>query len=709
MRSSKPVYLGVILGVLAPAVFANPPLKKGDALDDAVVTDPNYGPAISSLAADKKTVAGKQWQVNVRNGKVRLLHGAVSKPYGTDAETASKAFLGDAHTALGLKADLADLRTLRADRTETKNHVRFQQTLNGVPVLGAQVTVHSNKDGAVSMVQSSYVDNPVIGNRELVDADAAASIAKQDLLATQNIDGAARAEKQLMKTGDVYRYVWKVTVSAPFAYWIYRIDAETAAIEYKGNHLQSLQPGKGNAYANNQAWEADRFGTQYLKDMFVTGDGYGFSGGWLFGLRADIYDYNGNDPFEADYTFLYNPHSADPIEKNYFDATTAYYQTNTIWEWWNRTLISKYAQSLPEYFHNYSIPSIVSVPAMCNAFYTPDVNGDGSNYPGFFFGDDDSCGAGWEDLALDSDVYRHEFAHAMMDWAGFESQFDSELDGYGRSMGEGNADWYAFLATPTDTRIGEVAFALSTEGYLRNLDSTRMYPRDVDLSDYPVNGVNMPEEHYTGEIWGGYLYDLYRVMKTRAIPYVFQSSYYFSETGGHQAAEADFYDAIYAQMIAEQDLTGKLTNTAAAWGSMASRGLNAVRRAPYSHASDYFGSGSAGADDAAWFALNFPAIKSVKTRGNVLVSNDVHEYIIQTTLADLDLTVMLTPEKLGLLNPVVTLYTLAGTQLASATMPAAGKVILPYIDLPAGVYVITVTGNTTAAARGYYALSVGVK
>lgn len=703
MYSSRVVLVSLALGFLSPCVLANPPLKKGDALDDAVVTNLNYGPAISSLVADKKTVAGKQWQADVRNGKVRLLHGAVSKPYGADAETASKAFLGDAHTALGLKADLSDLRTLRADRTETKNHVRFQQTLNGVPVLGAQVTVHSNKDGAVSMVQSTYVENPVIGNRELIDADEAASIAKQDLLATKNIDGVARAEKQLIKTGDVYRYVWKVTVSAPFAYWIYRIDAETAAIEYKGNHLQSVKPGQGNVYVNNPAWEINRVSGATLRTMYTPEEGN--AGNYLWGLRADIYDNNGNDPQSSDYTFRYRPDTGDWLEKDYFDAVTAYYHTNMNWEWWDKNLIKHYALSAPDYFYDYSIPSIVSVAGLCNAFYTPDIDGAGN--PGFVFGDDDACGAGWEDLALDSDVYRHEFAHAMMDWAGFDIQYGGNLDGYGRSMGEGNADWYAFLASPKnlDPRIGEVAFALSTDGYLRNLDSTRMYPRDVDMPGY-----GGPEEHYTGEIWGGYLYDLFRVMKGRAIPYVFQSSYYFSEVGGHQAAEADFYDGIYAQMIAEQDLTGKLTNTAAAWGSMASRGLNAVRRTPYSHASDYFASGSAGTDDTAWFALNFPAITAVKTRGNVLVSNDVHEYIIQTTVADLDLTVILTPEKLGPLNnPVVTLYTLAGTQLASATMPAAGIVTLPYIDLPAGVYVITVTGNTTATARGYYALSVGVK
>ena len=67
----------------------------------------------------------------------------------------------------------------------------------------------------------------------------------------------------------------------------------------------------------------------------------------------------------------------------------------------------------------------------------------------------------------------------------------------------------------------------------------------------------MPQEHYTGEIWGGYLYDLSRVLKKKAIPYVYNSSYYFNPAGGHRDGYPDFYDAIMAQIDAEREMTGK--------------------------------------------------------------------------------------------------------------------------------------------------------
>ena len=216
---------------------------------------------------------------------------------------------------------------------------------------------------------------------------------------------------------------------------------------------------------------------------------------------------NENDPRSLDYRFLYE----EATDKDWFDATNAYYKLNTIRDWWDKNVVRK---NTPEphnitYFTNtYPIPTIVNVDGFCNAYYTPDFLGDESWYPGFVFGNEDSCASGSEDLVIDDDVVRHEYAHAMMDWLDFDVQFGGEVDSYGRAMGEGNADFFAFLNNPRDPLIGDVAWDWSTEGYLRNLDNTRMYPRDVDDPDLDV-----PEEHYTGEIWGGYLYDLYRILK----------------------------------------------------------------------------------------------------------------------------------------------------------------------------------------------------
>lgn len=695
----------------APTSWAHQDFQDDEeAITTSGSTEPQFGSSLTKGNPRPAVKAGfdafnarykNQWRADYVGGNVKLLHGALSEPYGNNSEMASRQFLSEAHAVFGFKADLSDLAIQKNDKTHIRNHVRFQQRVGNVPLVGGVVIVHSNKDGQVTMVQSSYVPDPAIGNSEKVSEVTAKTIARNDLQQTTNVEHEPRAEKQLIKRDDKYIYIWKVVLVPKFSYWVYHIDAETGAILYKANEIQSIKTGKGNVYKNNTAWHEFKVTSKPLKNLYSTGDGYGFTGGFLWGLRADITDDNGNNPWSSDYAFLYNPFGGW-LEKDNFDATQAYYHTNSNWDWWNKKVVGKYALSQPDYFGSYSMPVYVNVVGMCNAFYSPDIDGFGN--PGFAFGDDASCNPNSEDLALDSDVFRHEYAHAMMDWSGFDDQFGGASHAYGRSMGEGNADFYAFLATPKDPYIADVAFAWAPDGYLRNLDSTRMYPFDVDEP-----GSGFPEEHYTGEIWGGYLYDVYRALKNKSIPYVFQSGYYFSVSGGHRATEADFFDAIYAQALAEQDLTGKLTLTAKVWGAMAGRGLNAARRAPYSHSTDYFGSGQAGSDAVAGFTFNFPAVTSVKTSGNTLLSGDVHEYIIKTTAAGLGVTATVTPVKNGLLNPTVRLYTLAGVLVGSMSAAGTDKATLAYMGLPIDTYVITVTGDVTAPARGYYKFKVSAK
>ncbi|MHC1742376.1 MAG: hypothetical protein AB9873_05000 [Syntrophobacteraceae bacterium] len=169
-------------------------------------------------------------------------------------------------------------------------------------------------------------------------------------------------------------------------------------------------------------------------------------------------------------------------------------------------------------------------------------------------------------------------------------------------------------------------------------------------------------------------------------------------------AEADFFDAIWAQLIAELDLTGKLTNTAKAWGAMASRGLNSWFRTPYN---------DAWTDSGVAFYFNFPPMKSVKTKGNILQAWDYHEYIINPTQAGLDLTVTVTPNTRAgaIVNPEIRLWDSAGNLLQTSTL-SRGKATLTFSNLTQNdVAVIWVTGDTTnfgTYTRGNYDLTVSV-
>jgi hypothetical protein len=373
---------------------------------------------------------------------------------------------------------------------------------------------------------------------------------------------------------------------------------------------------------------------------------------------------------------------------------------NTSWEWWNKTILGKYGPLYPAYFYDLSIPIVVNVNGMCNAFYTSDLGDFFDNNPGFAFGDEGACDAGSEDLVVDNDIFRHEYTHAMMHWSGFSGQFGGPMHYYGRSMGEGNADWFGYLYS-RDPWVADVGWYWSSDGFLRNLDNIRIYPDNVD---YPSLG--LPEEHYTGEIWGGYLYDLYQVLKSKALPYVYQSFYYFSTADGHMDGYPDFFDAIWAQYLAEWDLTGKTTNTVKAWGSMASRGINALLRPPYS-STNYFRTGAPGSDEGYYFYWMFPPKKTLSTRANLLWTGDMHEYIIENSSAGpLNLSVSVTSTAGGLINPEILLYTAAGALITLVEPISLNKASLTRPSLPPGTYVVKVTGEASSPARGYYNFKV---
>ena len=665
--------------------------------------DPSRAIAENRLNAFNASQPNK-WQAtfNDRTGKVKLLAGALSKEYGKGPENTARSFLSESTALFGLQQGLSDLKTARVDVTPERDHVRFQQIHNGVPVVGAFVIVHVNKKSQVTMVQNGHAGEIQTVNSDLIAEAVAADIARNDLKAalkesTVLIEG--KHEKLVSPQDGKYLYVWQITFSTekPFGLWVYRVDAESGKILYKADEIMSLKSGSGKAYTSNANWHIGKFSTVSLKNMYSTGDGYGKMGGYMWGLYADVYDNYGNDPFEADYKFLYDPVS-DP---DWFNATQAYYAINTVRGWWLKTVIAKYGPN-PDVYFTSSNPVVTNVD-MCNAYYSPSLAPFG--VPGFAFGRANSCdAAGSANLVEDWGVVRHEYTHAMMDWLGFDTQFSSPLNYYGRAMGEGNADWFAFLADKKNVFMGDVAWHWSTAGYLRTLDNTRMYPYSVD------SGSGLPEEHYTGEIWGNYLYDLYKNLGSSALKYVYQSFPYFNPAGGFMDGYSDFYDAIWAQANSEYDLTGKQTKTFKAWGSMVSRGLDSCLRTPY-WSSNYFNGGSYGSDSSTCFGWNFPPYKSISTKGNLLIKDDPHDYTIIVGSAGMKLTVAVTGKTSGMTNPSITLYNWSSppTIIASGIATSATKATLIYPSLPSGSYTIRVSGTPSAPARGYYGIKISIK
>jgi hypothetical protein len=663
-----------------------------------------------------------QWKASFskKTGKVKLLYDFRSRRYPGDPENVAREFLKESGALFGMNQDLSDLKVIRVNRTAARVHVKLQQTYNDIPIAGVFVLVHSNRWNRVTMVQNNYIEGFQPSNQEQLSAESAMEIARNDLragLGNSATFSEAKAEKLIAPHQGAYYYVWSAMIStrSPLGLWVYRVDASTGQILHKSNRIRSLN-GVGRVYKSNAAYLSGTTTDEAL-DKLLPSSSTNYTG-YLFGSHAAIHNYNpldagalppyvntfiydGDDPFANNLRFLYDPGT----NHDWFDAVNAYYKLNVIWNWWNLTVVPKYVNNktypnyrsyVPRYTDNYPIPVIVNEVdnGACNAFYHPDIHGNLSFLPGFVFGDQNTCSFSNEDFVLDEDIVAHEFAHFMVDQCGFTDageQFDDTL--YGLSMDEGNADFFAFLRTK-NTYMGNVAFASSPLGYLRNLDNTRIYPDDVD--DPSLGG---PEPHYTGEIWGGYLYDLYKLLGVDTLKYVFPGFYYFQGGG--------FAGAARAQYLAEKDVSASVPLSRKAAGAAASRGLSVAVRPCYP------------ADGPVGNYWVFPPTTSISSRGILHNAGDLHEYLVEATKPVMDLTVTVSSAGLAaptITEPIISVYYISSpividpynincasvTHLTTVGPRSSTTTQLSWPGLGAGLYSIVVTGTGT----GNYTFSV---
>ena len=237
-----------------------------------------------------------------KTGKVKTLYGFSSNPYEGEPDNVAKGFLRDSHAIFGLKPDLSDLRIARVDKTDIRDHVRLQQTYNGIPIVGVFVLVHSDKRNQVTMVQNSYMPEFQVANEESLSEESGKNIARSDLqtsLGSGAVLSNAKAEKLITPYNKKYYYIWKIVISSqrPIGFWVYHVDAATGQILYKGNEIRSLRSGTGSVYTTNANWlNKKKVSNVTLSNMFtpdITTDW-----GFLHGAHAAIFNFNTNDPHD---------------------------------------------------------------------------------------------------------------------------------------------------------------------------------------------------------------------------------------------------------------------------------------------------------------------------------------------------------------------------------------------------------------------------
>jgi Zn-dependent metalloprotease len=198
----------------------------------AVVTAPAASPASPATVAGVAAPAASAGEIVrlVRDGagRVRLLAAggarAPGRQAGLTAETAARRHLDRVGATFGIRP--GDLRTMSVTRVSGRDLVRFQQTRDGLPVLGGQlVTVLDGRGGLLSVSgETARQAGPAPAYR--VEASTAARTARRAVAASHGLPASAlvagRPTRWLLDPSlvepaatPVLRSVWRVPVRSP--------------------------------------------------------------------------------------------------------------------------------------------------------------------------------------------------------------------------------------------------------------------------------------------------------------------------------------------------------------------------------------------------------------------------------------------------------------------------------------------------------------
>jgi hypothetical protein len=678
---------------------------------------PAAGPGATEEAIARALGPGWSAARSLATGRISILRGPGTAAYSGGPENAAKAFIGDLRSELGL-SDADDVKVLKVGQDDGKIHVRLQQTFQGVVVEGAQILVHMTPEGSVTMVQNGSVPLAQPANRPGIseeEAGAAALSALRAELGDEALLDPPAGELVLTPYKGRRWYAWKITVASdnPLGLWVVYIDAQNSLVLQFYNSIVSLKNGKGAVFRTDADALLWKWRTTTLKNLF-TAEESGWPYGYPIGRAAFVGQTDGEEVFEGDayapdHKFIFDPLTTPDA----FDEVTAYYHLDKTHTWWSTKIIQdKKNGFIIENFNAGGLPAaVVNRTGDCNAYYTPALPGwDG---PGWVFYNENECYEGSRDFTHDAGIIYHEFTHAVENWCG-SLLSTGPLHRYPRAMGEGNADYFS-CAQRNSPRINEVIDAQGVLGALRDLSGQssgqRVYPDDVDWLV-----THEPEEHWTGEIWGQFLWDLRALFKARADQYVWKTNtFYLLNLGGHDPTYIDFFDwAVgFVSMLVDDKPFGQamssqkqLNTFIKSYPAFTDRGIfttdayNGVR-----------------ADNAVWFYFNINGRGKMTFRGNLrtiasdpAAGGNPSEYFFILQYAAENIVVKVTSGKQGLSSPAVrvrdalngtvyapdeTRYTATLAQIEFLSLPLARQLVVDVYapDGSIGKYTLTLSSK----------------
>ncbi|MBI3893348.1 MAG: M36 family metallopeptidase [Candidatus Wallbacteria bacterium] len=477
--------------------------------------------ALEALRTESNEPFEVRW--DAASGVPARIFGASTEPMGSTPEEAARNFLRKNARVFAMQSTTGDLKTMQVRESLAGQHVRMLQHVKGLPVIGAEVSVHMDKDLRVQTVNNAYV--PGLANLDTastVSREAAIEAARKAAGVTGELRAPATAEKAVFAKGGVAAVAWRTMVpsSKPLGDFEVVVNAKTGKVLSLQNLIKHadvkakvFDPNpvvtlKNNTFRDNN--DADNIPAEGYKEVTLLGlDGSGKLRGQFvdptLGAKEDA------QPTAGNFFFKRNQPG--------FEQAMVYYHIDRA---------QRYIQSIGfNNVNNRQQKASAHGTTDDNSWYSPATKE-------LTFGD------GGVDDAEDADVILHEYGHSIQ---------DNQVPGFGGSgeagaMGEGFGDYWG-SSVRSDQGFQRdcvaswdgTAYSQDNPPCLRRVDGTKHYPEAIQ-----------GEVHADGEIWSACLWQVWnKVGKAVSDKIVLEAHF-------HLSPSASFADGANALVQADKNL-----------------------------------------------------------------------------------------------------------------------------------------------------------
>jgi Zn-dependent metalloprotease len=457
-------------------------------------------------------------------GTPKAVYGTLSNPMAI-SEASARQFLSAYAALFKLDPSLPDITLARSTDTPLGKVYAFTQTVGDVPVHGAELAIHFDKDGRIIGLTNTTVPGakllssaPSMRSEQAVESARGAAPSDPADEAQRDLPGPATKLVIYAETGTP-TLAWEVIITTPGPTWQLFVHAQTGKV---------LAPAKDlNRYATGQVFLVNAIvatrnnGLRDQKDAAAAVPASAYRTVTLLGLDSS--------------GLLDGTYASSKASKRRVSSASQMFIYDRSTDGFSETMGYFFLDYAQRYIQSLGFSQVNNRQQVFSIDrYTKDNSYYQSSSKTITYG------TGGVDDGEDADVIWHEYGHSIL---------DNQVPGYGRSMeadsiGEGFGDYWAgtlgaqLSGGYQDACLAEwdaVSYSSTVPPCLRRLDGTKHYPEAI-----------VGEVHDDGEIWSAALWQIRGAISAAKADKVILQHHFLltSDTSFNQAANALVHAAL---------------------------------------------------------------------------------------------------------------------------------------------------------------------